>query len=153
MSPSIRQHMRDCSQKVETNMMCHCACIFPSTLISGIITSLQPQLRLLPYSPMLIQGQILEISCYICGTLQVASSFCNVFMTAILLMILFIMFCSSHCNDIAIFPLFFFILLRSTAPATLRSITDPRSTDFPVFHQSPSRIALLGSAVLTDVTS
>ena len=58
-----------------------------------------------------------------------------------------------YCDDIAIFPLFFFMPLRSAAPTTLRSITNPRSTDFPVFHQSPSRIVLLGSAVLTDVTS
>ena len=43
-------------------MMCHCTCIFPNTLISGIIISLQSQLRLLPYSPMLIQMQILEVS-------------------------------------------------------------------------------------------
>ena len=57
------------------------------------------------------------------------------------------------CDDIAVFPLFFFMPLRSATPATLRFITDPRSTDFPVFHRSLSRIALLGSAVLTDVTS
>ena len=55
---------------------------------------------------------------------------------------------------ISLFFLYFsFIPLRSAAPATLRSITDPRSTDFPVFRRSPSCIALLGSTMLTDVTS
>ena len=38
------------------------------------------------------------------------------------------------CDDIAIFPLFFLISLRSAAPTTLRSVTNPQSTDFPVFR-------------------
>src|SRR5260221_2689719 len=86
--------MRDCLQQVQTNLG-HCTCIFPNTLISGVIISLQPQLRLLLYSLILIHKQILKISCYIFRTLQVIS-LCSIFMTAILLMILFIMFCSSH---------------------------------------------------------
>ena len=49
--------------------------------------------------------------------------------------------------------LYFPILLRSAVSATLCSITDPQSTNFPVFRRSPSHIVLLGSAVLTDVTS
>ena len=57
------------------------------------------------------------------------------------------------CDDIAIFPLFFFMPLHSAAPATLRSITDSQSTDFPVFRWLLSRIALLGSTMLTDMTS
>ena len=60
------------------------------------------------------------------------------------------------CDDITIFPLFFpyfSILLCSAAPATLRSIADPWSTDFPVFCWSLSCVVLLSSAVLTDMTS
>src|SRR5258706_546904 len=45
---------------------------------------------------MLMPKQILEISSYIFEILQVINSLCSVFMTAILLMMLFIMFCSSH---------------------------------------------------------
>src|SRR5258706_12018641 len=89
------QHMRDCLQQVQTNIY-FCACIFPNTLISGAKTSLQPQLMLLLYSLMLMPKQILEISCYIFEILQVINSLCSIFMTAILLMMLFIMFCSSH---------------------------------------------------------
>ena len=45
--------------------------------------------------------QILAILCYIFETLQMASSICIAFMTAILLMILFIMFCFSHLGTLA----------------------------------------------------
>src|ERR1700679_937585 len=50
---------------------------------------------------MLIQMQILEISYYIFETLQMVNSLCSIFMTAIQLMILFIMFYSSHLEILA----------------------------------------------------
>jgi len=45
---------------------------------------------------MLIQMLIPEISYYIVKHLQIVNSLCSIFMTAILLMILFVMFCSSQ---------------------------------------------------------
>ena len=82
--------MRDCLQ-VQTKM-CHCTCIFPNTLISSVIIFLQPLLRLLLLSPLLMQRQILKTLCYTFETLQMVNSLCSEFMTAILLMMLFIMF-------------------------------------------------------------
>ena len=97
--------MRDCPQevqlqRVQTNAMCHCTCIFPNSWISGYnlpTTSTEVDAIL----PMLIQEQILKISCYIFETLQMASSLCSVFMTAIPLMMVFIMFCYFHLETLA----------------------------------------------------
>ena len=83
--------------------MCHCVCIFfPNTLISSVMISLPPQLWLLLYFLMFIHKQTLEISFYTFGTLQVIS-LCSVFMTAILHMMLSIMFCfcSFHLETLA----------------------------------------------------
>jgi len=86
---------------MQTKVMCHCTCTFPNTLTISAIISLQPQLRLLLSFLMLTQVQILEILCFIFGTLHMVNSLCSAFMTAILLMMLFIMSCSSHLEILA----------------------------------------------------
>ena len=62
---------------------------------------MQPLLRLLLCSLMLIPEQILEISYYIFETLQVVISPNDIFMTAIQLMMLFIMCCFSPLEILA----------------------------------------------------
>jgi len=75
--------------------------VHASILILALLCAFWTIYSMTPATPVYLGMPILEISYYIFGPLQMVNSLCSVFMTAILLMILFIMFCSSHLGILA----------------------------------------------------